>query len=75
MLSIKKFLRIAMAVMGGFLIFAGVGTSDYYTIELGQAEPQSVWHMIVIGALLMLPSLIHAIRAENKRERANNVHR
>ena len=56
-----KFVRTIMAFVGGFMIYGGVGTSDYYVMELGQAEPSSVLPTIFIGFLLMIPTLWHCI--------------
>lgn len=56
-----KIVRPTLAVIGSFLIFGSAGTSDYYTLELKQPEPSSVWVMIVIGLLMMAPMIIHAI--------------
>ena len=50
-----KTFRTLMAVIGGILIFGAVGTSDYYVLELGQAEPSSVLTTIIIGLLMMSP--------------------
>lgn len=60
--------RIIMAVIGSVLIYCGISSSDYYAMELGQPEPASVWKMINIGLLLLIPSFIHLILNE-KRER------
>ena len=61
-----KIVRTIMAVVGGFLVYGGVSTSDFYILELNQPEPPSVGKMIVIGLLLMLPAVIHGIRKELK---------
>ena len=61
-----KIVRTTMAIVGGFMVMGGVGTSDYYVLELGQAEPSSVWSTIFIGLLLMIPTLIHCIRKEQR---------
>ncbi len=66
MKSIWRFTRIAMAVMGGFLIFGGVSTSDYYVIELEQVPPSHIEQQIIFGILLMIPSVVYAIRKEQK---------
>lgn len=56
-----KIIRNTMAVIGGFLVYGGISTSDYYTLELGQAEPTYVWIIMFIGILLMIPTVIHFI--------------
>lgn len=56
-----KIIRNIMVVIGGFLVYGGISTSDYYTLELGQAEPTYVWVTIFIGIFLMIPALIHII--------------
>ena len=50
-----------MAIVGGLLMFGAAGTSDYYVLELGQREPSSVWTTLVIGLLMMVPFVLHAI--------------
>lgn len=52
-----KIVRTLMAIVGIILIFGAVGTSDYYVLELGQAEPPSVWSTILVGVLMTLPLL------------------
>ena len=59
-----KIVRNTMAVIGGIWGFLAVGTSDYYVIELGQAEPQSVNILLIVGTALMLPSIVHFFREE-----------
>lgn len=61
-----KIVRTTMTIVGGFMVMGGVSTSDYYVLELGQAEPSSVWSTIFIGLLLMIPTLIHCIRKEQR---------
>lgn len=69
MIYLWKILRTVMAIVGGILICGGVGTSDYYVIELGQAEPASVWPTIITGAILIIPALIHVIFKELKEKK------
>lgn len=57
-----KALRCLLAAVGCALIYVGAGTSDYYTLGLGQPDPAYVWKTMVVGAILMLPALIHCIR-------------
>ena len=54
-----KIVRTLMAVVGICLILGGVGTSDYYLLELGQKEPSSVWTTIIIGFFLIVPAFVH----------------
>ena len=61
-------LRGLMAFAGGFLIFAGASTSDYFILELGQSEPGYVWSVMAIGVALTIPSLVHAILAGGVRK-------
>lgn len=63
-MKIWNYIRTTMAVIGGILMFGAVGTSDYYTIELRQAEPRYVWPIIFIGIAMMIPSLIHAVKED-----------
>lgn len=64
-----KIVRTIMAVVGGFLIMGGVGTSDLYVLEMGQPEPSSVGKTIFIGLVLMVPALLHCIRKEMKEKK------
>lgn len=64
--SLWRIVRPLMAAIGGALIFGAVGRSDYYILELGQQEPKSVVPTIVIGILLMVPTVIHLINKELK---------
>lgn len=57
-----KIVRTIMAVVGGFLVLGAVGTVDYYTLELGQHEPSSAWSTLIIGLIMIVPTLVHAIR-------------
>lgn len=59
-------IRNTMAMVGAFLVYGGVSTSDYYVLELGQKEPISVWQTILVGLILMVPAVIHLIYKEIK---------
>lgn len=59
--SLWKIVRTALAIIGGLLIFGGVGTSDYYLLELGEPEPAHVWRTIVIGLFMMTPFIVHMV--------------
>lgn len=61
-MKVWKIFRCLMAVAGVALIYLGASTSDYYTLELRQPEPDYIWVTIVLGIILMLPSVVHAIR-------------
>ena len=61
-----EMMRAALCAIGFFLIYGGVGTSDYYSIELGQSEPSSVWLTIGIGIVLTLPALFHLIFSKSR---------
>lgn len=61
-----EIIRGIAAAVGIMMILLGVGTSDYYVMELGQHEPVSVWPTIVIGFALVLPAGIHAAVEEYK---------
>lgn len=62
MLYLWRIVRSLMAVVGFFVMWGGVGTSDYYTLELGQTAPESVMPTIIIGVMLMMPTIIHLIK-------------
>lgn len=66
MKSAWRIIRNLMAVAGGILMFGGVGTSDYYLIEMGQAEPAYVWPYIFVGAAMMCPALFSMLYAMYK---------
>ena len=59
-------IRRSLGIIGGVLMFGGAGTSDFYTMELRQPDPDYAWYMIGIGILLLLPSLIHWIKEDLK---------
>lgn len=61
MKTLLKVLRNLMSIIGFILIFGAVGTSDYYTIELKQSEPDRVWVLIIIGFALLIPAILHGI--------------
>lgn len=52
-------IRNIMGVVGFILIYGAVGTSDYYVLEMGVAEPPSVGRMLLIGVLLLIPTVLH----------------
>ena len=62
MKSLWNAIRTIMAAIGIILVFGGIGASDYYVMELEQTEPSCVWKMIVAGLILLLPSVVHALR-------------
>lgn len=53
--SLWKIVRNTMAIIGGILLFCAASTSDYYTMELGVSEPDSVWKTIIVALVLMIP--------------------
>lgn len=57
-----KIVRTVMAIVGCFIVYGAVGTSDFYVIELNQPEPSNVWTNILIGLLMTVPAVIHAVR-------------
>lgn len=61
MMSLWKIIRNLMAILGVVCLFGAMGTSDYYAVELGQAEPSFVGRYLVIGIVLMLPLLASAL--------------
>ena len=63
-----KIVRTIMAIFGVFLMYSGASASDYYVLELGQAEPSSVWTTIFIGFLLIVPAFIHGCYQSMKGE-------
>ena len=69
--SLWKIVRTVMAIVGGLLVFGGIGTSDYYLLELEQPEPTSVMPTIIIGVLMILPLFIHLF-CENRKEKSND---
>jgi hypothetical protein len=53
-----KIIRNLLAIAGAVTILGAVSTSDYYVMELGQAEPTMVWQSMIIGVLMFLPAAI-----------------
>lgn len=64
MKSLWKAVRTILAVVGIALIFGGVGTSDYHLMEMGQTTPSFAWDMVLVGIILLLPAVVHALRIE-----------
>lgn len=56
-----KWVCNVMAIIGGIMVFGAVGTSDYYTLELGQKEPSYIWWVIAIGFLLTIPLIVRMV--------------
>ena len=75
MMSIWKIIRNLSAILGGLFLMGAVGTSDYYTMELGQAEPSSVYHNLIIGFVLILPLLVNTIYDMYKEGKTDDVDR
>lgn len=61
-MKLRKVFRRLMAVAGFTLMYLGASTSDFYTLEVRQPEPDYIWVVIPMGIILMLPSVVHAIR-------------
>lgn len=61
MISIWKIIRNLTAIAGFILLLCTVGTSDYYVLELGQAEPTWITRNLIIGVILLLPALFIVI--------------
>lgn len=57
-----NYIRNILGAVGLFFIIGGVGTSDYYALELGTTEPTGLWLKIVLGLVLVTPSIIHIIK-------------
>lgn len=73
--SLWKIVRTLMAIVGGLLIFGGIGTSDYYLLELEQPEPTSVMPTIIFGMLLIVPQVIHLYLGHRKEKNDADYHR
>lgn len=56
-----KCVRNILGVVGACLLWTMVSTSDYYVLILKEPEPGYVWPLIYLGAVLMLPTVIHII--------------
>ena len=61
MTYLLKVVSGVLFVIGALLVLGGVGTVDYYTLELGQSEPTQVWTNIFVGFSMMVPALIYLI--------------
>ena len=48
--------------MSVLLLFCAVSTSDYYVVELGQAEPACVGKLFTVAMLLAIPQILHMIK-------------
>lgn len=73
MKSLWKIARNLSAIAGAIMIFGAISTSDYYVIELGQAQPAFVSRNLIVGALLVLPLVLNIIYNAYK-EGKRNVH-
>lgn len=61
-----KCIRNLAAVVGFACIYLGISTCDYYLMELGESEPHQAWGMVIVGFVLMVPTIIHLIVKECK---------
>ncbi len=59
---IYRISQSASSALGILLLFGAVSTSDFYTLELKQAEPGSVNLLILWGLILLAPSALHMLR-------------
>lgn len=59
MKRIYRIFRNTAACVGFILLFGAAGTSDFYTLEMKQPEPDSVNKLILWGLLLLLPLVLH----------------
>ena len=73
MMSMWKIIRNLSAILGAVFLMGAVGTSDYYTIELGQTEPSSVYRNLIIGFILVLPLLVNTIYDMYKEGKEDDV--
>lgn len=61
MISLWNIIRNLSAIAGLILLMGSVGTSDYYAMELECAAPSYVNTNLIIGVLLILPTIIHLL--------------
>ena len=54
--------RTCLALIGIMCWIAGASTSDYYVMEVGQSEPDTVHRLFIVGAVLMIPMVVHIIK-------------
>jgi hypothetical protein len=73
MKSLWKIARNISAIAGAIMIFGAISTSDYYVIELEQAQPAFVSRNLIIGALLMLPWVLNLIYNAYKENNKNET--
>lgn len=55
-------IRGLCTALGLVTLFLAVSTSDYYVMELGEEEPAHMFWMLAIGAVLLVPAVVHLIR-------------
>lgn len=61
MISLWKIFRNLSAIAGLILLYCTVSTSDYYVMELGQAEPSYIKTHLILGVLLLVPLILHVL--------------
>lgn len=64
----KSKARNGLAWIGGLTVFGTAGSSDYFSMVLGEAEPWWLWPLMGAGFLLMLPKLVSLGRAEERED-------
>lgn len=73
MISMWKIIRNLSAIAGLVLLMGSVGASDYYVIELGQTAPSYCDRNLIIGIVLLLPTIIHLLVEMYKEGGEDNV--
>lgn len=59
---IWRLVRNTAAVIGAVMLLGAIGTDDIYTKELVAEAPQSVETGLIIGFVLLMPTIFHLLK-------------
>lgn len=72
--SLIRVIRNTLLVVGLCLIYGGVSTHDFYSMELHEPVPADVWTSVVWGFVFLIPTFIHLlIRIHKERDDVDDV--
>lgn len=61
MRCLMNIIRNTMLVVGIFLIYGGISTHDFYSLELHEPVPAGTWEGIWVGLILLIPTIIYVL--------------
>ena len=71
-MKMLNYIRKVLAIIGMILMFSAISTMDFYTKELLQDIPTYLFIMLLGGAILTLPTIIHDIWDYYKGDKFND---